>query len=185
MYVMLDLETLSSESNAAIISIGAVMFDKAGVATAESSRFYRNIIPGSNDDFGRHIDGNTVAWWMEQNEPARRLAFSKIRAVPLDDGLYMFARWCGGMVEEMWGNGSDFDNVILANAYKATRIDMPWAYKANRCYRTAMMDVPVARKDQLWAKWNVGVQHHALDDAVRQAHILCEVRWPAQVSEAA
>ena len=29
--VMIDLETLSTESNAAILSIGAVMFDKEGL----------------------------------------------------------------------------------------------------------------------------------------------------------
>ena len=33
----------------------------------------------------------------------------------------------------LWGNGSDFDNAILANAYRAIGQQQPWKFWNNRC----------------------------------------------------
>lgn len=63
----------------------------------------------------------------------------------------------------VWGNGSDFDNVILRNAYAAIGSTYPWRYNDNMCYRTIKNlapDVKMARQ---------GVHHNALDDARSQA----------------
>jgi exodeoxyribonuclease VIII len=78
---------------------------------------------------------------------------------------------------ELWGNGSDFDNVILGDAYEAAAMRRPWSYNKSRCFRTALADAPEAERERLWKRYSVGVGHNALDDALRQARILCEYRY--------
>jgi len=155
--VMVDLETLGNGSNAVIISIGAVEFDKTGLGR----EFYMRVDPQSCVDAGLKMDVSTVMWWMQQSDAARS-AFKGPGAFPLDVALGEFAAWypkdaC------LWGNGATFDNVILGNAYKALSGAQPWAYWADRCYRTLKSlrpDIKMAR---------AGVHHNALDDAKDQA----------------
>lgn len=66
--VMIDLETLSTKTNASIMSIAAVEFNKFSGET--SNTFHIKIDPsewGKND---RDIDGNTVKWWLQQDKNA-------------------------------------------------------------------------------------------------------------------
>jgi hypothetical protein len=135
MAIMLDLETLSTRSNAYILSIGAVEFD---VKTGKLGKiFYK---PVNCDGWASrfHIDAATVRWWLTQTEEARRLVATQI-APNLPETLVLFEafiRECGGHQCEVWGNGADFDNVILRSAYLAFEKDAPWSYTASRCYRT-------------------------------------------------
>jgi hypothetical protein len=155
--VMVDLETLGNGSNAVIIAIGAVAFDKDG---GLGGSFYETVDPQSCIDAGLVMDVSTVMWWMRQNDVARA-AFDKpgrhLNAVLLD-----FATWFPEGAD-LWGNGATFDNVILSNAYRATGLTCPWPFWADRCYRTLKNlhpNVPMQR---------VGTHHNALDDAETQA----------------
>ena len=174
MKVMLDLETLSSNNNAAVVAIGAVGFTKTGLTDA---RFYTAITMNSLEKSGLHISAPTFAWWCKQSDAARAL-FSDESAVSLTEGLKNFATWCrdlqGGLTE-MWGNGADFDCVVLGNAYDAMDIYCPWRYSQNRCFRTLRSLVPGDTLNALWEKWAIGTHHNALDDAVRQANIAVEI----------
>lgn len=164
MHVMLDLETLSTRPNAAILSVGAVAFDSSGI----HSKFCMAIHP---EQLIGHIDGGTVAWWMKQSEEARQEATKGI-----DGPDYLcsaFAKWfqiVGG--EELWGNGADFDNVIFKSMYDAVGLKAPWEFYNNRCYRTlknctsVLNEVPLER---------VGVHHNAVNDAESQARHLIAI----------
>lgn len=158
---MLDLETLGTSTNSVIIAIGAVKFDRTGI----KEQFYQAVDPASCVDVGLQIDANTVMWWMKQDTSARR-AF-RDKGVPLDVALSQFATWVDD--DAVWGNGSDFDNVLLSNAYKAVGMEQPWKYYNNRCYRTMknqFHEVQLVRK---------GVHHNAVDDAVSQAEHLINI----------
>ena len=68
----------------------------------------------------------------------------------------------------VWGNGADFDNAILRNAYTAVNRELPWMYYNNRCLRTLRGENPDVAKPAF-----VGTPHHAGDDARNQAeHLL-------------
>lgn len=57
-----DIETLSTAVNAAVLSIGAVEFDPlSGKILRE---FYHEL--DLSEQPGRHIDTNTVQWWFKQ-----------------------------------------------------------------------------------------------------------------------
>ena len=159
--VMLDLETMGTSSNAAIIAIGAVKFDKE-----VTDKFHVIIDLQSSMDAGLEIDGNTVLWWMQQSDDAR--AHFKKEGVSLTDALMMFYEWFE-YGDEVWGNGAAFDNVILLNAYKAVGLQPPWKFWKDRCYRTLKSLYPEITKNR------VGTLHCAVDDAESQARHLIKI----------
>ena len=65
---MVDLETLSTRSNALILTIGAVPFNNTGdVSVGEELYFYQRVSLDSYQDcFSFHMDYKTLVWWMKQ-----------------------------------------------------------------------------------------------------------------------
>lgn len=89
---------------------------------------------------------------------------------PILISLQAFKDWLPPKSDPLiWGNGASFDNVILANAYRAASIQQPWAYWNDRCYRTLKkryLDIALRRQ---------GTHHNALDDAISQAEHLITI----------
>jgi len=166
--IMVDIETMGQGSNAAIVAIGAVVFDTSGTG----DEFYARI---SLEDAAKYgdIEASTVLWWMAQNEAARGEITKRDGVLQLSEVLYKFSlfihRHQGSSGANIWGNGSDFDNVIIENAYKKVGRVAPWNFWNNRCYRTmksTFRDVKLERN---------GVHHKAIDDARYQAMHLIEI----------
>ncbi|NDD98181.1 MAG: 3'-5' exoribonuclease, partial [Actinobacteria bacterium] len=61
--VMIDIETLSTQYNAAILSIGAVKWEESEIVDT----FYINVDPKSCKELGLHVEHKTVEWWMKQS----------------------------------------------------------------------------------------------------------------------
>ena len=166
MDIMLDLETMGVGSNAAIIAIGAVSFDINGV----NSQFYEKVNLESSVKCGGEIDPSTVMWWMSQSDDARNVFLDEGDSVDLSNALLRFSAWCvEENVENVWGCGSTFDNVIISNAFARCRIEKPWPFWSDRCYRTVrdmFPNVPFER---------FGTHHNALDDARTQAIHLVKI----------
>ena len=166
MDVMLDIETLDTAPTSSILSIGACVFNDLVVT---NERFYIVADRKSCRYLGLTESQSTIEWWEKQGEKAQRV-FSEDN-VPIIDALAEFSNWLGSLGGiksiKMWGNGPDFDNVIVANAYKQAGIKLPWLFYNNRCHRTAkaMFEVPGVTCQLPRA----GVHHNALDDAVYQA----------------
>lgn len=179
MHIMIDIETLSTRMDATILSIGAVRF------TADEIKpytFHRTISIDSNLAVKRHIDGDTLGWWMKQSEAARAAAFGGVDASHLPAVLHSFAVWLGGAAgpdnEEvyLWGNGANFDISILQSAYEAIGVPVPWNFRNVRCLRT----IRALAGASYIARPEVGVMHNALDDAQAQAMWLIDA-WQADV----
>ena len=160
--VMLDLETLGMGDNAVILSIGAVKFDPWGDGFPPDPPFEVFIDPKSCTDAGLVIDAATVMWWMHPDRAAAREVFVGKQLEHISVALNMFSVWVG-QPKPVWGNGSDFDNVVLRNAYTKLGLLTPWKYTQNRCYRTISNTLPDAK----WER--VGTHHSAVDDAATQA----------------
>lgn len=159
--IMLDLETLSTASNAVIVSIGAVKFDEKDI---DNAGFYAVLEQKEQLALGRDVSTSTLAWWMQQSEEAR--AVFKAPKVAVNDALDQFRDFCGDN-PIIWGNGSDFDNVVLGSLYDKIGGTRPWSYNSSRCFRTI--------KNLLQVKTLPGRQgtfHNALHDAIYQAQCL-------------
>ena len=161
--IMLDLETMSTKPNAAIIAIGAVAFNKNGIV----DKFYSQVKLSSCKKAGLDIDPSTVIWWMKQEEEARSKFFDNNSSGDLLSALNGFTAFYMTHGGAIWGNGATFDNVILRSAYESLGIDSPWPFWVDSCYRTVKNLNPSVELKR------VGVLHNALDDAETQAlHLL-------------
>lgn len=161
--VMLDLETMDTGPNAAIVSIGAVKFDSA--ACEISGTFYTNVDLQSCLDAGLAVSGDTVMWWMEQDDDARAALRN---GTPLGTALRSFSNWCGDV--PVWGNAATFDNDIMRNAYEKAGLPCPWQYWNDRCYRTMKNLFPAVPKPPANKQ-----AHNALADAQWQTLHLFEI----------
>lgn len=162
--IMLDLETMGNGSNAAIIAIGAVKFNLDGIFDT----FYDMISLESSMKEGLIVDPGTIIWWMQQSEDARSI-FNSDMITDLRPALVNFSKWVIDPDTEIWGNGVDFDNVVLANAYRTCGIQIPWNFRYNRCYRTMKNIYDLYEIDES------GTAHCAIEDAKRQAEHLIEI----------
>lgn len=162
--VMLDLETMSVRSNAAIASIGAVKFE---VGTGIIDQFYRTVDLRTCKAVGLHIDPETVEWWNKQSKEARQALLKD--NVSLNQALDDFTEWFGRSSLPTWGNGAGFDNVIMENAYQAVGSKRPWRPWEDRCYRTIKNIIQVPADERQ------GVYHNALDDALHQTRHLLKI----------
>lgn len=171
-HVMLDLETLGNKPNSVILAIGACAFERGRIV----AEFYQRIEAGSCTRAGLQMDTDTVLWWMQQKDEAR-LELCKPGGVDLKTALSEFTTWIGDNNPCLWGNGSDFDNVILRNAYDRMRHHADWwKFWNNRCYRTVKALNPGIRAEK------PTVAHNALADAIAQAKHLMRI-WGDTLAE--
>lgn len=168
--VMVDLETYGTSAGCSIMSIGAVSFDRNG-PSGES--FYVVVDRNSCREVGLTEDHSTLAWWAKQSTEAKEtLVESTEGATPIHDALKQFNEYLAKRpAPTLWGNGSDFDNVILIAAYKACGIEPAWKFYRNRCFRTLKALFPTVGADVK----REGVHHNAFDDAVYQAAIASKI----------
>lgn len=163
-HVALDLETASLDSNAAIVQLAAV---------TESASFDRRISLASNEQAGRHISKETMEWWNTQDSELRRKVFSGTQH--LNDALQDFHQWCIELVGAsalgrviLWGNGTEFDNVILQNAWEHFA-EWPFYYRNAHHLRTLLTTVPREVQERAHNRFMAhhpdNIQHDALHDA--------------------
>jgi len=166
--ISIDLETLKARYDAAILSIGAAAID---LDTGKlGSTFYREITLASAMKAG-NVSPDTLAWWVGQNDKAKRVFTNQGKKTPLPvalDELRVFILEHKGAT--VWGNGSSFDITILEYAYDhgCVGLSEPWSYWNIRDMRTIVDVAGVDKKDMP----QVGVAHNALDDAVFQAQVI-------------
>lgn len=165
-WAVIDEESLSTEPNAALYSIGATMIKDLDVV----DRFYVNIDPQSCLDVGLHQSKSTMEWWVKQGKAAQDVLLTD--RVPLRQALQMWSDWIakhGGKSVRLMGNGPRADNQWLDSAYKACGMENPTPYWNDIDHRTlnwiggAWLGLS---KDDVKFK---GVKHHAGDDAEHEA----------------
>lgn len=121
-WAVVDEESLSTEPNAALYSIGATMIDDLEIV----DRFYVNIDPQSCLDVGLHQSQSTMDWWAKQGEAAQNVLLHD--RVPIQTALTMWSDWIakhGGKSVKLMGNGPCADNMWLNSAYKACGMQNP------------------------------------------------------------
>lgn len=158
--VMVDIETLGLEPGAAILSIGAVRFDRDGLGDT----FEASVSLTSCEEAGLKIDAGTLEWWLGQEDAARE---QLVGGDDLGTVLSRFGVWYREQdADEIWANSPSFDCEHLERAFDAVGVNAPWEFRDERCYRT-LRSLTDADEDVAWD----GVEHDALDDAKYQATV--------------
>lgn len=157
---MVDIESLDTAPSSVVISLGAICFSTESYDLGPD--FHALIDPRDQQARGRTLSAATVIWWMRQSEEARKPFF--VNPESPEEVLNLFIDFIKGEgVDGVWGNGSDFDNVILRSLYDTYEIKCPWSHTKNRCYRTLKNLVQIDPPPRS------GVHHNARDDAEHQA----------------
>ncbi len=154
---MLDIETLSTDPHATVVSIGAV--------SSLGLEFYTRPNMDEQIRAGRNIKADTVAWWMSQSDEARS-AFST-KEVSVREALNALRYFIQAVktiekVDEVlvWAKPPSFDCVILKTLYEFANDECPWGFRDERCFRTLIKIFPDVSPPTA-----SGVAHNALDDA--------------------
>lgn len=163
--MMIDIETLSTENNAAVISIGYATFDDTGILETNGWSLDLKKITG-------HIDPGTIKWWMGQSDLARAYSFNGT-AKPAEVASVLAAKLQG--VTELWANDPDFDAVILKNWFERTdKGRWPVSFRNYRSVRTIL---GLAREAGVAIySFEPAVAHNPIDDASSQARAVIAAR---------
>ena len=164
-HVMVDLETLGTTADSAIMSIGAVSFD-LNSDHVDDEAFYASISVESNTDLGRRVQEATLIWWLKQRGAAQSVFNEPKRS--LESALVELSDWIGPREVMMWSNGADFDLPMLTHAYRQLGLDVPWLFWNSRCVRT-YKGLPQAKSVKVTRE---GVAHNAFADALYQARLV-------------
>lgn len=169
-HLMLDLETLSTEPNARILSIGLV-----DVHGPEAGNHYWEVgSPDERNSLRFHVSQSTADWWDAQpGGPAFRLRCHTGGTAPevVAKGVAVaLASMVTASNVRLWSQGN-FDWPILANFLKVYGYEVPWAYWEVLDLRTLRAAFPNAGS----ALPPNPHKHHALEDARYQAAVLREI----------
>ncbi len=156
---MIDLETMGTSHDAAIIQIGACYFNRE---TGEiGNTFFSNVDLNSELESGFEVDGSTIMWWLGQSEEARKSLFSQ----PIGTNttiLHFLSLFLDGAAN-IWSHAT-FDFVILTNHYKKLDMKPTFHYRTARDLRTLVDLANITSKKYP----REGVHHNALDDCKYQ-----------------
>lgn len=168
----LDMETLSLDPRATIIQIGAVIFDRDG---RDSFKSMHNSNPTFNvvvdwmgqQEFGRHLDKDTVQWWNEQN-PKMADRLMNRPDMSYQKAVEQFDAWLRAYVEhrgidECWVKGNR-DGLWIETAFESLGLKFPIMYRNIKCIRSVAttLNVPFPIVPN-------ATPHNALSDAIVQA----------------
>lgn len=170
--IMLDLETMGSSPQAAIVAIGAVFFNEHTGQIGE--KFYRTVHLATSVRLGFKIEPATVLWWLGQSQEARNAIL--FNAVSAEDAFVDFVDWVAehGPKDKaemrVWAASPAFDCVKVEAHLKALGLPVPWYYWGERDYRTIRDRNKIVEEVE-----RIG-HHNALDDAIHQANHLIKIR---------
>ncbi len=160
--IMIDLETLSTSTNAAILTIGAVKFDPFGneLDMPSCEKFYVKVDLDSCDELNLEVSDDTLAWWSQQSKEAQEEAFSAGNRIHIRDAFNQLYKFCWG-AKRVWSHGAAFDTVICENVFRKLSKAVPWNFWEVRDTRTLFdLGLDPQRPPVL--------KHHALEDAWNQ-----------------
>lgn len=176
--IMLDLETLSLKPTAAIIQIAAIPFDKrektlsGNVPKPFNKQFVVNVDATTCAMFGLSFDKETLDWWANQSLEAKNCFFKG--GVSLTNALCSLNENINEWLDDayadeaiIWSEGTDFDAVIIRNAYRVVGELMPWKYNSVRDVRTYVNEIERLLNVTIDVPMR-GIAHNSIDDCKHQ-----------------
>ncbi len=165
---MIDLETLSTSNNAAIVTMAAIKFDPhanySGITVDQlppNQVYYKRIDLDSCLKIGLVTNDATIEWWGTQPKEAQDEAFGDNGdRISIDEAMRDLNKFAFG-IKKPWSHGSCFDLMIIEEVCNRLQLGIRWKFYDIRDTRT-LFDLGVDPKMPKADK------HHALHDAFRQ-----------------
>lgn len=177
--LMVDLETLGTNTDCPVISIGATWFCLETKTIGDT--FYAIFdVADQIDTRTRFADASTFKWWLSQGNSAK--AVFKDNPLPTKVVLEKFREWIMVHVGSKskttkkcfpWGNSNSFDLVIMESLFKDYGVTCPWIYYNQRDLRTFRDLIANGAKVE-----KLGTDHNALDDCISQIKFMFNHHTP-------
>ena len=164
MDLMLDLETGNVTPDAAILSIGAVLFDPLSDELGES--MLCAIPPEDNDTHGRTWSGSTIQFWTNNPQALAELG-NQDQLSLRQAALKLHSLITRNKPTHIWAKSPAFDCRIIRHLYESIGLYLPVHWSRERCVRTIEMVLPKSLHPV-----REGTYHNALDDAKHQARTI-------------
>jgi hypothetical protein len=159
-HAMIDLETLSTNPNAVVLTIGGVKFDPKSQMKPYDEMYFR-VDVDSQTKMGRDVMQETLDWWAQQPKEISEEALSDSDRIDVNKMLDAINKFSVG-VDVFWCQGPLFDYAILQDLYRQMGRPVPWQYWQIRDSRTLFSLVPKQNDTR------TGL-HNALEDCKYQA----------------
>ena len=160
-HAMIDLETLSTNPDAVILTVGGVKFDPLSQMKHWDDMYFR-VDVNEQTEMKRDVMQDTVDWWSKQPKEISDEAFSDNNRIGLQDMIKKINKFSVG-VDVFWCQGPLFDYAILQNIYKQLGHPVPWQYWQIRDSRTLFS---LVQRDLNEKRQGI---HNALEDSIFQA----------------
>lgn len=159
---MIDLETLGTQPDSVIISLGVIKFDPFSDNEPYDGQYLKLDIDEQNT-LGRKVDDDTLAWWSKQDPKVRDEALTDEGRTSLTEALQIINKSLVG-VDYIWAQGPCFDIVMLEHLYRQKETPLPWNFWQIRDSRTLFGMMPVDPRKAIQQDL-----HNALADCYYQA----------------
>lgn len=163
---MIDIETLSTENDAAIIAIGAVEFDLDEILQQQMWLIAPDMASGRRDN-------STLTWWNNQwkEDPVMAQKVWNGTARESDVAAELF-NWMVPFREAghwIWAGPNTFDLAILKTWYKAQNMILPWNWSAGRDLSTLSRIADELGIDYSGEAFEGFQAHNPVSDCIKQA----------------
>ncbi len=174
-HAMIDLETLSTRFDAAVISVGVAIFNDSQVIAADGWAIKPGCIHGD-------ISVSTVFWWADpERDSARAFSFTG-QETDVSVAFKLKSFLAQHNADEMWANDPEFDRVILQSWWARVEArnnvnlgDFPLHYRKSRSYRTLIAEAERLGHDPKSSS-GIYVAHNPIEDAAMQARVVIAAR---------
>lgn len=177
--VMLDLESLSTAHNGAVIQIAAVPFQIEGNGDMDWAVFDYKIHPKSSIEAGLDVNGDTMKWWFSQDS----LVQEQVLLESIKNGMeleyvlkalshFLLKLECEAEKVFVWGYPATSDFTWLQNAYVAAKLPYPIQYNRTRCLGTTADLYWERTGKKLSEQSKTQINHDALVDCKAQIEMV-------------
>ena len=137
---MIDIETLGTEPDCVILSVGAVKFNPYTNQEPIERMLWR---PSTEQQFeaNRSVLDSTLEWWATQPKHIQEEAFTEDGRTPLGQFFSELNKYLVGC-NKIWCQGPQFDMVILEDLFKQFDHHRNWAFWQVQDCRTIFNMMP-------------------------------------------
>lgn len=131
---MLDLETMGTGPNAAVVQIVFIPFNlKTGKAHPDFFEVNVDLLSSIQAGGEVDVDQATVKWWQNQDG-----FYPTGESVSISEAIRRLNNFIGGYPElkRVWAQGASFDIAIMEGFARRVGAPAPWKYNAGRDTRT-------------------------------------------------
>ena len=140
-HAMIDIETLGTEPDCVVLSVGAVKFDPFTSQEPHAKTLWKPNVD-QQTCAERSVLDSTLEWWAKQPTHIQDEAFNEEGRQSIADFMQYLNKYLVG-VDKIWCQGPQFDMVILEHLFKQFNHHRGWAFWQIMDCRTVFNMMPV------------------------------------------